>query len=376
MSRWNERLSTTGYALEKLFDALTARLRVRSGAGRKLQVLPYISYGNDERFFLKGRVLREKEPCLLEEENIWTAILATYRRINTYEVPFARVRATCGSESLETIADDEGFYSCEITNPGPGDLWREVQFEVLENSGKEPAGATGQVMVPEPEASFGVISDIDDTVIVSHAANLLCLAKTVFLQNARERIAFPGVAAFYRALTQPAPGNRNPIFYVSSGPWNLYDLVLDFFELNSIPRGPVFLQDYGFDRGKFLYRSHTEHKMEQITQIMNAYPKMPFVLIGDSGQHDPEVYSQVLTQTPNRIKAIYIRDVSGDVRDAQIVKLAQRVAEQGGDLRLVSDSTEAASHAVAAGLISASELPAIRGEVTKDILDANSDPAG
>lgn len=214
----------------------------------------------------------------------------------------------------------------------------------------------GRVRTPGASAEFGVISDMDDTVIVSHAADLLKVAQTVFLRNAGERLAFPGVAAFYRALCET---KGNPIFYVSSGPWNLYDLIVDFLELNSLPLGPIFLQDYGFDRRKFLCASHAEHKLSQIRKIMETYPALRFVLIGDSGQEDAEIYGKVVEETPDRVRAIYIRDVSAERRDAEVRDLARMSAARGVDLLLVRDSLEAAKHAAGIGLISAEELPAI-----------------
>ena len=147
--------------------------------------------------------------------------------------------------------------------------------------------AVAHVLVPSPDAAFGVISDIDDTIVHTNATSLLGMARSI-IRNAASRLPFEGVADLYRALHV----ERNPIFYVSSSPWNLYELLHDFMEINGIPHGPMFLQDWGIDESTLILASHTEHKLAQIQTLVDYYPELKFVLIGDSGQHDPEIYLQ------------------------------------------------------------------------------------
>src|SRR5688500_943803 len=95
---------------------------------------------------------------------------------------------------------------------------------------------TAQILIPSPTTRFGVISDLDDTVIQSRVSNFLLAARTVMLGNARTRLPFPGVAAFYEALRKGAGGDeKNPIFYVSSSPWNIYDVIAEFMDLQKVP---------------------------------------------------------------------------------------------------------------------------------------------
>ena len=81
------------------------------------------------------------------------------------------------------------------------------------------------------------------------------------------------------------------------------------------------------------------------------YPELPFILIGDSGQHDPEVYLEALEQAPNRIKAIYIRNVSDPARGEQVAELAKEARRHGGALFFFGDVSEAVEHARQSGLI-------------------------
>ena len=96
---------------------------------------------------------------------------------------------------------------------------------------------------------------------------------------------------------------------MSSSPWNLYDLLVDFLDLNGIPAGPLMLRDFGLRYEPTAGSGHLGHKLKEMRQILQAYPQLQFILIGDSGQEDPEIYREVVKEFPGRILAIYIRDV-------------------------------------------------------------------
>lgn len=172
------------------------------------------------------------------------------------------------------------------------------------------------------------------------------------MQNARGRVVMPGVPDLYRALQRGTTGaDLNPFFYVSSSPWNFYDLLDQFLALHGIPAGPVMLQDYGVDDGKLIYAPHDVHKRTQIEEIFRTYPYLPFVLIGDSGQRDPEIYRAIASRFPDRIRAIYIRDVTGSVRDAEVRAIAEELTRAGTAVALISTSEAIAGHARSIGLI-------------------------
>ncbi|MFN2169325.1 MAG: phosphatase domain-containing protein, partial [Anaerolineae bacterium] len=235
----------------------------------------------------------------------------------------------------------------------------QVTLPEVDHAGS-PLAASGATLIPPAAAEFGVISDIDDTVLQTYATDLLKLARTTLLHSAEERLPFAGVAEFYHAL-QAGPDSRqeNPIFYLSSSPWNLYDLLVDFMALNQLPDGPLLLQDYGLDGEKVLKQGHAEHKLTRIRELFALYRDLPFVLIGDSGEHDPELYAQTIREFPGRVRAVYIRDVSDSERDATVTALAAQAAVDGVDLVLVADSAAAARHAARNGLIDPAALPAI-----------------
>jgi phosphatidate phosphatase APP1 len=277
-----------------------------------------------------------------DADSRWRNLVQFWKRLESDEVPGARLRA----RGIEARTDREGYFRLEL----PGAFragWHEVRLELLEPRG---AGATARVLVPPARARFGVISDIDDTVVASHVTRKLRMIFTAALNNARTRKPFEGVGAFYRALH----AGVNPLFYVSKSPWNLYAPIVEYLQVQGLPSGPVLLRDFGWRRDR-------EHKRKAIEDILGTYPKLAFVLIGDSGEHDPEIYSEIVQRFPRRIRAIYIRSVNPK-RIAVIERLAAEVAKTGCQLVLAADCEPAAAHAAAEGLIQASELRAVRAE--------------
>ena len=126
------------------------------------------------------------------------------------------------------------------------------------------------------------------------------------------------------------------------------------------------MRDLGIERRKFFAESSPVHKEKQIERILGTYPRMPFILIGDSGQKDPEIYRDVAKRHGNRILAIYIRDVTSAMRDASVNAIAEEVRKFGVDMVLVRDSEGAALHALRRGFIEPHSLVDVRAEKAKD----------
>src|SRR6185436_20027277 len=266
-------LRRTAASLERRFD----RRRNVSPAGRVL-ITPYRGFGREHELFVRGRVLREQRITrATEPEPLWRNLLNTYLRFESDEVPGARVRASYRDAVVETVTNEEGHAQVRLEAREIADhpLWHEVALELPDYG----TSAIAHVAIPSPAAELAVISDIDDTIIRTGATSLLTMIRSV-INNAAARLPFEGVADFYRALQR----DRNPIFYVSSSPWNLYELFDDFMKINGIPQGPMFLQDWGIDRDTLLMQPHEQHKLAQIRLLLDFYPGLRFVLIGDSGQ--------------------------------------------------------------------------------------------
>ena len=221
-----------------------------------LEILAYYGYGNSTRAHVQGRVLEVRNVSVsTDSDSTFRNLLNTYRRAEADPIPFARVKVEYGNSVCNLTADDEGFFSgwIELTKPLVGDdEWNKYKVSLV--APVQPNVATidtaGEVLVPAKESRFGVISDIDDTVIQSRVSNFLQAARTVMLGNARTRLPFPGVAAFYRALRDGVTGDeKNPIYYVSSSPWNIFDVIAEFMAIQKIPRGPLLLRDWDIGWG-------------------------------------------------------------------------------------------------------------------------------
>lgn len=338
------------------------------------EIVAYRGYASAKRALVHGRVLESPGVSVASDaDSLWRNLVNTLKRVESDPVPGARVLVSAVGVAREVVADDEGFFREWIDLPEvppSEDPWREVGLRLLAPVRVNQSEVTAQAMlrVPEASATFGVISDLDDTVIQSRITSFLQAARTVMLGNSRTRLPFPGVAAFYEALQRGGDGKRhNPIFYVSSSPWNIYDVIADFMEIQLIPIGPILLRDWDIDLSALSSRRLRAHKEPLIREILDLYPSLPFVLIGDNSQRDPEIYRAILDHYPGRILAIYIRSVEDHPERQESVKaLAEEVLSAGSTLVLADDSYEAAVHAADHGWIAKESLPSVRQEEKAD----------
>lgn len=375
MADWQSVIAHYAHNIEEHFDQLKNRMAERLGR-EKIKIVTYRGYGTQERLYLKGRVLEDKGiPPAEANDHLWENLVNMYRRIESDEIPYARLLVRFDGREQEVQANEEGFFEVwiEPEKSLPTDrIWHEVHLRLIDPPGDEsnvPVKAVGEIFVPPATAQFAVISDIDDTVLISDATHMLRAARNVFLGNARTRLPFPGVAAFYRALLDGPRGNAlNPLFYVSSSPWNFYDLLSEFFHLQNIPLGPIlFLRDWGLTENELLPLKNQEYKLGVIRQMMDFYPELPFILIGDSGQEDPEIYERITGEYPDRVLAVYIRNVVHDLKRPDAVRaLAEKVIKARSTLILADDTLSIARHAASQGWIAPEALHAIAFEKDKD----------
>ena len=200
-----------------------------------------------------------------------------------------------------------------------------------------------------------VISDVDDTVLVTHAATFLQMIATTLFGNALTRQLFPGNPELYQSLRrgpEEDTADDNPLAYVTSSPFNLHGMLHLIFEQNGLPTGPFFMNDWGLDVDKWFSKSHRQHKVEAIEQTLAWFPEVPVLLIGDSGQHDTRIYVEVALAYPERIRQILIRDVSGPERLAELNEQAAPLKGSETHFAFFSDCDEAAEILANEGWIS------------------------
>jgi phosphatidate phosphatase APP1 len=335
---WRDLAFRIAFGLERGVDALQARRRRARGDAR---VVPYLGFGDGRTVRLRGRVLRDRPVDPADPgDGAFVNLSAAWRRFASAEIAGATVLARVGSGASEVrrriVADDEGFLDALVElDPAAAAGRLPVRFEVLDPPPDAPETTAGEVVVPPPDAPFGVISDIDDTVLVSDATNVAKVLARTLLQNVHERLAFPGVAELYRALAAQGA----PFFYVSSSPWNLHGPLTRFLELHGLPSGPLLLRDWGLDEAAS--RGHAGHKLDAVASVLQALPGPRFLLVGDSGQEDPEIYARLVEERPERVLGVLIRDVAGPARDAAVDALARAAEARGVPFRRVADSQQA-----------------------------------
>lgn len=331
-----------------------ASLRPRARRARAAVILPYRGYGNARKLILPGRVLQDDGigPANARDRRLHN-LRVFFKLIESDEVPYARVRVTFGGAQQEIRADREGYFRVELEDRPPTSGWQTLELQLAD----DPAvRALGRVIVPPKKAKFAVVSDIDDTVVHTDVTHKVRMLLTIALSNARTRKPFAGVCAFYRALH----AGVNPFFYVSKSPWNLYVPLAEYLQVQGLPEGPLFLRNLGLHMPR-------DHKRQAISALLEAYPTLPFLLIGDSGETDPEVYADIVRRFPKRIRAIYIRSINrAPSRVAAIETLIKEVAKTGCQLVLAPDSEHAAAHAASEGLMEPSALRHVRAEALKD----------
>ncbi len=324
-----------------------------------LQIIPFQSYGDANHFYARGRAL-EDENIDLSKRGIFSLLRIAWKRFEADEIPNAKLRITLPDDSvLYTDADSAGYFKIKEDISGleamansEGWLPFTMSFEgkfpdrIIQNNNV----FQGEILIPSENSSFGVISDIDDTILHTGVTSTLkwrLIFNTLF-KNAESRSPLEGAADFYHLLHRgPGGEEANPIFYVSHSPWNLYRYLELFLRKNNFPKGPVLLRTLSAMRGK--EKAEKPQKQTEIIEILNRYPERQFILIGDGGEHDPDIYIEIAENFPNRIKAIYIRSVQHKKKVLRIKGLFENYKTI--PTVLVETSKEAIEHARANGFI-------------------------
>ncbi|CTQ49553.1 phosphatase domain-containing protein [Jannaschia donghaensis] len=257
----------------------------------------YLGYATPDGVLLRGRVLshlRRVQPDA--EQSKWMNLRQMVNLFVTDEVQGVTVTTEDGS--VTGLSDAEGYIRLMV----PGDFdpgWTTIRLKI---DGQEPEPFHARI--PDPSANHMIISDIDDTMIQTGAHSLARNLWTTFTGSALTRQAHDDATALMEAMVA---GGRNPVFYVSSSPWNLHDFLEDLFAAEGVPRGPMFLRDLGLTE-EGVGASHGTHKGAAIDTLLAVNPNLPAYLMGDSGQKDAVVYRDTVQRNPGRIKGVALRE--------------------------------------------------------------------
>jgi len=343
------------HAERALDRRIGAALLRRPGWG--LALLPYVGHGTSTRLHLRARTVARRHRA--QRPSGPSAVLLTgIGRYLSAEVAGVEVTVEVGDRSLQTVSDDEGYVNVDLdVDLSPG--LRQVTFRL------GPASeVSGTALVVDPAARLGIVSDIDDTIIHTGLTRMMEAIRTTLLVAEEARVAIPGGAELYRGLAA-GDGGRAPVFYVSTGAWNLHAVLERFLERHGFPRGPMLMTDWG-PGVKWVFREDSiVFKSRTIIERIDEHPHLRWVLVGDSGQHDPEAYAAVARARPGRLHAIYIREVppQSPARARRVRELADETAELGVPMLLIRDSVAAAEHAHAHGLLDVADVTRVRQAV-------------
>lgn len=341
--------------VELRIDRLVWGFRRRFGRLGPLQVITYRSFGTPREATLCGRIV---EASMLERslpsDTRFRSFRRMLRRFNSRELPEALVRAEFGTSVVQGVTDDEGYFALRIIEPELPDrgVWKTADVEVVGSPvrGLTPVKAVAPILFPAADAELGVISDIDDTVLQTHVTQKLKMIWVTLSGSVFTRLPFEGTGELYRALAGGASGTAtNPIFYVSKSPWNLYDFLVDFLDYHELPRGPLLLRDIGLHESPPI-----DHKTDAVSRLLETYPMLPFILIGDSGERDPDIYLETAARYPGRIRAIYIRDLhamNALRADPRSEALCERARACGTNMLWVAHAHVALEHARGQGWV-------------------------
>lgn len=258
---------------------------------------PYVGYETRTGWRLRARVLtslRRSDP--VPDQSRWTNLRQMVSLFVTDEVAGARVEAA----GAAVLSDAEGYV--DVTVPaGSGDgAWAAVPARL------EDGGSVADLPVRRIGAARHiVISDIDDTMIRTGAHSLWRNLWTTFTGSALTRQVHADAVALMVDLSE---AERNPVFYVSSSPWNLHDFLQRIFAAAGLPRGPMFLRDLGVSDGGGIGDGHKDHKGGAIDRILADVPDLPVFLLGDTGQEDARIYRTVIARHPGRVRGVALRE--------------------------------------------------------------------
>ena len=328
--------------------------------GKNTVLKLYRGYGHTHDMVLFGHVLKGSLKTV--PPSSYNAFANLYHLLQLFFVnPIGKrtVTTTWQGQTIKAISEDDGFFilewqAAESTPAGTHHLPVTLQNAATDTEKK------GEIVVPHL-TQYAFISDIDDTVMVSHSATSFKRMKELLFKSPAQRKVFEDVALHYQllALSHTIPTQPNPFFYVSSSEWNLYDYLDTFFTLNKLPNGSFLLSQIKkwyqlFKTGKTKH----EGKLLRINRLFVHFPKQRFVLFGDNSQSDPSIYETLTKKYSDRIAAVYIRNVA-KANEAATAEILKKIKARNIAVLQFTHSGEAIAHSKEIGLINVKEQIAI-----------------
>ncbi len=287
---WLARLERRGHAWRE------RRARAR---GPRPQRAGRPGCGGAGRVRVVGRVLIA--PPVRKAASGEYASVRGWRSFVAVPVGYAQVRIVVEGVAHDVVADRGGVIDTVVpATLEPG--WQTVTMSVEDS---EPVET--RVFVVGADQRFGIVSDVDDTVMVTALPRPFLAAWNSFVIDEHARQPVPGMAVMLERLTRENPGA--PMIYLSTGAWNVAPTLIRFLRRHLFPPGSILLTDWGPTHDRW-FRSGRDHKAANLRRLAEEFPNIRWLLIGDDGQHDDEIYTAFASQHPTSVAAVAIRRLS------------------------------------------------------------------
>lgn len=321
---------------------------------KSVSVKVYHGYGHTHNLVVYGHVFKRKaETNQNYSNNLFVNIIHLLKLFILKPYPFVQIRLKFSNQSIYNKTEADGFFKFEFeAEKEVAAGWHAVIVEAIDEKGHVLSAGKGEIYVPHI-TQYAFISDVDDTVMISHSATIGKRLRELFIKNPHTRKTFPDAAKHYQqlAFAQTRAEQPNPFFYVSSSEWNLYDYLLETFKFNKLPNGAFLLNT--LKRWKDLIKTGKtghEGKLLRVMRVLDAFPNQRFIFFGDNSQQDPEIYTSIAEKYPKNIEAIYIRNILPE-KEAETRTLLKKVEVNKIHTCLFNHSNEAIEHSKTIGLI-------------------------
>lgn len=327
-------------------------LQLRLSNSRTIKL--YDGFGNANHFSINGHTLSLSPIGRKRYRNhIILNMLSLVRMFMVKPIKNVVIQMEWAEKIYETRSEKDGFFKFDWHNDTqllPG-IYPVKAFLLHPVSGNRIAAAEANVIVPFIN-QFTMVSDIDDTFLISHSSNIFKKLYVLFTKNALSRKPFEGVVAHYQMLQLAGTDakNPNPFFYVSSSEWNLYKYIQDFSKKYHLPKGTYLLNQIK-TLSQLFNTGGTNHsgKFFRIVRIIEAFPTQQYILLGDDSQQDPYIYASLVKHFGDKIYCIYIRSVSKHKKPV-VENILLQLEKQKVQVCYFKHSSEARAHSEKIGL--------------------------
>jgi phosphatidate phosphatase APP1 len=312
----------------------------------------YRGYANEQELIVMGHVFKKEYSYDFQKKSFKNATSI----VNLFQVKTIKnfdVYLKYGDSEIHTKTLDDGYFKFCIPLEEEFDFgW--VEYEVSIKYENQKITATDSFIRPH-KGNLGIISDIDDTFLVSHTNNFFKKLYILLFRNVNNRKIFEDVVSHYQALSSAGRNNKeeqNAFFYISSSEWNLYNFIVKFTKIHQLPRAVILLKDIKTSLTDFFMsgRGDHNHKFEKIKHVLEFYPHLKYVLLGDDSQQDPILYEQICKIFPVTVKAVYIRQTGKNPKEST-KSILKNLENLEVSVCYFKNSSEAIAHSKSIGLI-------------------------